>query len=249
MPTLTFWWLSFNMSDPILGKNVNLRKAIAHAIDMDKYIRDFTANTGQKANSLLPPGIYGYDPSATLPYSYNLALAKDFLAKAGFPEGKGLQPIKYDTRSESKISLDQADFFKEQLAQIGIKLEIIENNFSQYLEKSRTGGLQLFQDGWTLDYPDAENVLQILVSTNTPPGVNVTHYKNPRYDVLYDKMSKLPEGKEKIDLINEMEKIVHNDMPWIIQYYSRNFILHHDYLKNYRPSDLIFNYPKYIKVK
>lgn len=249
MPTLTYWWLAFNMKDPLLGKNLNLRKAIAHAIDMDKYIQLFTNSTGQKANSIFPPGILGYDPSANLPYEYNLEKARDYLAKAGYPGGKGLPELVYDTRAESKISNGQAEYFKSQLALIGIKIKIVKNNFKQYLEKSRTGHLQFFQDGWTLDYPDPENIFQLLISSNYPPGPNASFYTNPKLDAMYEKLSKLPDGDEKKALIEQMEKIVNEDLPWVMQYYSRNFILYHDYVKNYRPSDLIWNYPKYLRVK
>lgn len=249
MPTLTYWWLAFNMKDPLFGKNINLRKAIAHAVDMDKYIQLFTNNTGQRANSILPPGILGYNPSGKLPYEYNLEKAKDFLAKAGYPGGKNLPELTYDTRAESKISYDQAEYFKSQLALIGIKLKIVRNNFKQYLEKSRVGNLQFFQDGWTLDYPDAENIFQLLISSNPPPGPNSSFYNRPEIDVMYEKLNKLPDGDEKKDLILKMEKMVNDDLPWVMQYYSRNFILYHDYVKNYRPSDLIWNYPKYIRVK
>lgn len=249
MPTLTYWWLAFNMRDPLLGKNLNLRKAIAHAIDMNKYIQIFTNNTGQKANSILPPGILGYDPSATLPYEYNREKALEFLSKAGYPNGKNLPELVYDTRAESKISNDQAEFFKEQLSQIGIKLKIVKNNFKQYLEKSRTGHLQFFQDGWTLDYPDAENIFQLLVSANYPPGPNASFYTNKDFNLMYDRLIKLPEGDAKKKLIMEMEKKVNEELPWIMQYYSRNFILYHDSVKNYRPSDLVWSYPKYLRVR
>lgn len=249
MPTLTYWWLAFNMKDPLLGKNINLRKAIAHAVDMDKYIQLFTNNTGQRANSILPPGILGYDPSATLPYEYNLEKAREFLIKAGYPGGKNLPELVYDTRAESKISHDQAEYFKSQLALIGVKLRIVKNNFKQYLEKSRTGHLQFFQDGWTLDYPDAENIFQLLISANHAPGPNSSFYNSPELDSLYEKLSKMPEGEEKKALILKMEKMVNDDLPWVMQYYSRNFILYHDYVKNYRPSDLVWNYPKYLRVK
>ena len=249
MPTLTYWWLTFNMSDPLLGKNLNLRAAIAHAIDMNKYIELFTNNTGQKANSILPPGIVGYDPSATLPYEYNSKMAKELLAKAGYPNGKNLPELNYDTRAESKISNDQAEFFRGELAKIGIKVKIVKNNFKQYLEKSRTGHLQFFQDGWTLDYPDAENVLQLLVSSNYPPGPNASFYTNKAFNTMYERLIKLPDGPEKKLIISKMEKEVNHDIPWIMQYYSRNFILYHDYVKNYRPSDLVWSYPKYLRVR
>jgi oligopeptide transport system substrate-binding protein len=237
------------MKDPLLGKNLNLRKAIAHAVDMDKYIQVFTSNTGQRANSILPPGILGYDPSSTLPYEYNLEKARDFLAKAGYPNGKNLPELIYDTRAESKITNDQAEFFKSQLAAIGVRLKIVKNNFKVYLEKSRTGHLQFFQDGWTLDYPDAENIFQLLASANHPPGPNASFYNSPEFDKLYETLNKLPDGDEKKAIITKMEKLVNTDLPWVMQYYSRNFILHHDYVKNYRPSDLVWSYPKYLRVK
>ena len=249
MPTLTYWWLAFNMKDPILGKNLNLRKAIAHALDMDLYIQNYTFSTGQKANSILPPGILGYNPSATLPYEYNLEKAKEFLVKAGYPEGKNLPELVYDTRGEAKNSFAQAEYFKNQLALIGVKVKIVQNTFKGFLEKSRVGQLQFFQDGWTLDYPDAENIYQLLISTNLPPGPNSSHYSKAEMDRMYEKLSKLPDGDEKKALIIKMEKLVNDDLPWIMQYYSRNFILYHDYLKNYRPDDLILNYGKYLRVK
>jgi ABC-type transport system substrate-binding protein len=249
MTTLTYWWLAFNMRDPLLGKNLYLRSAIAHAIDMNKYIQLFTNNTGQKANSILPPGIVGYDPTATLPYDYNREAAKELLAKAGYPNGKNLPEIVYDTRAKSKISSDQAEFFKNQLAQIGIKVRIVKNDFKEYLEKSRSGHLQFFQDGWTLDYPDAENIFQLLVSTNYPPGPNASFYTNKAFNQMYTRLIKLPDGPEKKNLIIKMEKEVNHDLPWIMQYYSRNFILYHDNVKNYRPSDLVWSYPKYLRVR
>jgi oligopeptide transport system substrate-binding protein len=249
MPTLTYWWLSFNMRDPLLGTNANLRKAIAHAINMDQYIMKFTANTGQRANSILPPGVFGYDPNANLPYEYNVEKAKDYLAKAGFPGGKNLPELAYDTRAESKLSNEQAEFFKSELSKIGIKVKIINNNFKKFLEKSRVGHLQFFQDGWTLDYPDSENVFQLLVSVNFPPGPNASYYNKKEVNDLYDRLSRLTDGEDKRLVINKIEKIVNDDMPWVMQYYSRNFILYHDEIKNYRPSDLIWSFPKYIRKK
>ncbi len=249
VPTLTYWWLAFNMHDPLIGKNLNLRKAIAHAINMDRYIQIFTNSTGQRSNSMLPPGIFGYNPSSTLPYSYDTIKAKEFLAKAGYPNGKNLPEIVYDTREETKISLDQANFFKEELAQIGIKLKVVKNDFRQFLEKSRTGHVQFFQDGWTLDYPDAENVFQLLISVNFPPGPNASFYTNKKIDLMYEQLSKLPDGNEKKNLINSMEKIVEDDLPWIMQSYARTFILYHDNVKNFRQSDLIGSFPKYIRLK
>jgi ABC-type transport system substrate-binding protein len=248
-PTLTYWWLSFNMNDPILGKNLNLRKAIAHAIDIEKYINVFTNNIGQKSNSIYPPGIPGYDPSSKLPYEYSKEKAKMYLAKAGYPKGKGLPTLTYDVRGVSATNRQQADFVKSELLKIGINVQVALNNFPAFLEKSRNGKLQFWQDGWALDYPDAENVLQLLISRNHAPGPNATFYSNPKFDKLFEKLKVLPNGREKVELMRQMEEIILDELPWVMQYYSRNYILYHDRLNNYRHSDLIYNNFKYLRLK
>jgi len=66
---------------------------------------------------------------------------------------------------------------------------------------------------------------------------------------MYDQLSKMPDGQTKKELISKMEKIVQDDLPWIMQSYARNFTLHHDSIKNFRQSDLVGSFPKYIRVK
>ena len=247
-PTLTFWWISFNMQHPLLGKNIHLRKAIAHAIDIEKYINLFTNNVGQKANSIYPPGLPGYNPSSKAPYEYNLSRAKEYLKKAGFPNGKGLPPIIYDTRGVNTTNQQQAQFIKDQLKQIGINVKIELNSFANFLLKTQQRKFEFFQGGWSMDYPDAENVLQLLTIRNHPPGPNATLYTNHKFDDLFARLQTLPNGPEKFTLMEQMENIVHNDLPWIMLFYSRNYVLYHDHLKNFRYSDVIHNYIKYLKV-
>jgi oligopeptide transport system substrate-binding protein len=246
-PTLTYWWLAFNMKDPLVGANVNLRKGIAHAIDIEKYIKVFTNNVAQKANSIFPPGTPGYDPSREYPFSYNPEKAKEYLKKAGYPNGVGLPILSYDVRGTNTTNRQQAGFIKQELSKVGIKIKVLTNTFPAFLEKARNGKLQFWQGGWAMDYPDAENSLQLLISKNHPPGPNSSSYSNPRFDQLYDRLKILPDNGEKRRIMLEMENIIFEDLPWVMQYYARNNILYHQGLKNFRYSDLIYNYMKYIR--
>ena len=247
-PTLTYWWISFNMKDHILGKNKLIRQAIAYAVDINKYISVFTNNIGQVANSIYPPGIPGYDPTHKLPFEHNVKTAKMLLAKAGHPEGRNLPTINYDVRGTSTTNRQQAEFIKSELEKIGMKINIVLNAFPAFLEKARKGQLQMWQDGWTMDYPDAENCLQLLIKKNHPPGPNATYYINEKFDALFEKLKFLNDGPLKKQIMEQMEDIVQNELPWVMQYYGRNYILHHGYLKNYRHSDLIFNNLKYLRL-
>jgi len=246
--TLTFWWISFNMRDEYLGKNLNLRKAIAHAINVKKYITTFTNNIGLRANSIFPPGIPGYDPTRQLPYGYDVEKAKKYLELAGFPGGKGLPELTYDTRTASTTQRQRAEFIKKELGKIGIRLKIQTNTFPGFLKKAKEGKLQLWLDGWSLDYPDSENVLQLLTSQNHPPGPNQTYYNNPSFDKDFEKLKIMPNGAEKFRLMKKMEDKVIKDLPWTLLYYSRDYIVFHDRLKNFRYSDLIVNKVKYLRL-
>lgn len=248
-PTLTYWWLAFNMKDRLLGKNLNLRKAIAHAVDINRYIRIFTNNIGQKANSIYPPGIPGYNPSAKLPYSYDIKKAKQYLKKAGYPNGKGLETIRYDIRGSTTVSRQMGEFIKAELAKVGIKVDIIINSFPAFLKKAKSGQLQFWYGGWAMDYPNGENIVQLLMSKNAAPGPNTSSYSSKIVDKAYTLISTTKKRVSVIEAMHEVENQVNKDLPWVMLFYSRNYILYHDHIKNFRQSDLMYNYYKYLKIK
>jgi oligopeptide transport system substrate-binding protein len=99
----------------------------------------------------------GHTGRAELVGDYNPEKAKGYLAKAGYPGGKGLPTIKFDLRGSSTDQKQAAEFFKNSLAAVGINMEIVVNTFPAYLEKEKNGNLQFFMGGWVADYPDAEN--------------------------------------------------------------------------------------------
>lgn len=248
-PTLTYWWLSFNMNDPLLGKNLKLRQAIAHAVNNEKLIELFTNNIGQKANSIYPPGIPGYDPTADLPYAYDPIKAKKLLEQAGHPRGKGLPVFTYDVRGSSSVARQMGEFIKSELAKIGIEINVVMNTFPGFLRKARNGQLQFWQGGWAMDYPDAENIIQLLISSNHPPGPNTEFYSNPSVDRNYQKLFATANAAERKKIMKEVETQVHKDLPWIMQYYARNYVLYHQRVKNFRQSDLMYNFLKYLRVQ
>ncbi len=247
MPTLIYWWVGFNMNHPILGKNKNFRMAMAHAIDIKKYIALFTNNVGQKANSIFTPGIPGYDPTSKVNFEYNIEKAKNYLAKAGYPEGKGLPEFTYDVRGSSTFSRQMGEFIAQSFSNIGVKVNVVVNTFPGFLKKLREGRLQIWLDGWGLDYPDAENISQLLYSRSHPPGPNHSYYTRKEVDALIEKLKILPDGDEKFELMKKIQNYVFEDMPWILLYYKRSYVLYQGQLQNFRKSEMIHNYVKYLR--
>lgn len=245
-PILANRWLGFNMKHPLVGKNPYLRKAIAYGINYQEYLRIMSQNTNLRSNSLLVPGIWGYHPTQKLRYDYRPDLAHEYLKMGGFEKNTDRPKLIYSTRGNQEIHLIEANFIKDQLAKIGLEVEIEILTFSEFLSKGRAGELMFFTDNWLFDYPDGENILQLLYSRHFP-GVNKSAYSNSEVDALYLKLKDKPSLDEKDQLMQKIEDIVMEDLPWIPLMYESSFVLNRPGIKNYRKSTLIRNYVKYLK--
>lgn len=115
----------------------DVRLAIAHAINYSEIIQNVLSGYGQQ---VVGPGVplYGkyYDPGNLPPYSYNLTLAKQYLADAGYPNGNGLPTIPMAIEAQaSSYEEPTAEIIQADLAQIGIQISIsVEPSSAQYYQ-------------------------------------------------------------------------------------------------------------------
>ncbi len=247
-PILANRWLAFNMRHPLIGKNLNLRKAIAYAINYERYIELLSQNTNLRSNSILVPGITGYQPAKEFLLNHNPELAKDYLRKTGFSSIEKIPEITYSTRGNQAIHLKEAEFIKNQLEAVGLKIKIEVLNFTDFITKGRAGELMFFTDNWLFDYPDGENIIQLLVSKNLP-GINKSGYSNHLVDELYLQLKQTNTLDRRFAIYQEIEKQVLNDLCWIPMMYESSFVLQYPEIKNFRKSSIIRNYVKYLKVE
>ncbi|HEY8279585.1 MAG TPA: ABC transporter substrate-binding protein [Bdellovibrionota bacterium] len=244
------WYLNFNMKDKVVGgKNADLRRAIVMAVDREELIRKFLNGRGVKATSIVPRVIAGNSGRPDLVGDYNVEKAKEYLAKAGYPGGKGLPTLKFDLRGSSTDAKQQAEFIKKSLAAIGVNMDIVVNTFPAYLEKEKNGNLQFFTGGWVADYPDAENFLFLLYSKNVSPGPNASNYVNPDFDKVYEKLAAMSPSSERTALIKKAEDIAFQDSVWSMLFYPIAYDIFHGWTKNFRPNSLILNQDKYWDVE
>ena len=80
-------FVEFNRFDPVLFKDVRLRKAVAHATDANAIIKSLFAGRAYRATDILRPGMPGYMSGNVQGYAYDPALAKKLMAEAGVPNG------------------------------------------------------------------------------------------------------------------------------------------------------------------
>lgn len=147
-PTLYFQYLGFNLGhwDDKKGENVTdpnakladieLRKALAYALDIEPVTKSFYNGLRTKANSPIPPVFKDvYDP--TPKYDYNPEKAKEILDKAGYKDvdGDGIREDKNGKPLEIFLAVAAGVEIHEPMAQ-----HYIQNWSKVGLKVSLTGG-------------------------------------------------------------------------------------------------------------
>lgn len=229
------YFVNFNVKDKVLS-NKALRQAFASSVNREKWIELFTNNRGEKMTTVIPPGIADRVKNPVLKFDYDLARAKILLKKAGYPDGKGLPPITFDMRGADSVSRQMGEFFADEFAQIGVKLNVVYNTFPAFLEKQHKGQLQLSYGGWILDYPDVENAYQQLYAMRQNPIINASNFDNNHYNSLYEKMAVMDPGPARAAVVKEMDDLIQEEVPWAFGFYRNDYVLVHPWVKNFRAS-------------
>ncbi|MBZ0292788.1 MAG: peptide ABC transporter substrate-binding protein, partial [Anaerolineae bacterium] len=144
--------------------NLEVRQAIAHAIDKQRIVDNFYPAGSVVATQFMPPVLFGYTPEVE-PLAYDPELAMQMLDEAGFPAGDdGVRfelPLNYRDVVRGYLptpGVVAADI-QAQLAEVGIKLNIEVMESGAFLDASDAGDLSVYLLGWGMDYPDATNFL------------------------------------------------------------------------------------------
>lgn len=209
-------------SVPFCGDK-RIRQAMNYAIDRQTIVEYVLKNKAIPAHQgVIPPGFPGYN-SQTIGYSYNIAKAKQLLAEAGYPEGKGLPECTLQIGA-NETTASVAEAIIEQWKQIGIKAKLLQVDFPRHLSMVRSGELALWRTSWIADYSDPENFLGLFYSKNAAPGgPNTTRIAVTIADSLYEAaLSPTISQSQRFALYNEMERIILEESPWIFLYYNTN---------------------------
>ena len=228
-PSITYSF--FNMDDPVIGGYTNekiaLRRAIGMAYNVDEEVRVIRHGQGMFATQVVPPGISGYDPNFLANTKYDPAGAKALLDRFGYidrdkdgwrdmPDGKPLV-LKRGT-SPSALERQFDELWQRNMTAIGIRMEMVTQKWPDLLKMARNGQLQLWQLANTSSTTEGYSFLGMLYGPNAGLA-NLSRFKQPEFDRLYDESRKLPDGPQRAKLVKEMSQIVAAYAPWKINAY------------------------------
>ncbi|MDC7222387.1 MAG: ABC transporter substrate-binding protein [Spirochaetales bacterium] len=240
----------FNMELPIFRDNPKLRQAMSLGYNNEKVQEIFYNFRCLGAQTLLPPGLGGYEPDYVNPYArYDVEEAKKLLAEAGFPNGEGLPTFKFQMYSNTSTTHKQmVEFFIENMAEIGITVEAVPGDWPTFLEAIDNHNIEIGGMAWGADYPDAQNFLQLNYGPNFAPGPNSANYSNPAFDALYDKGAFMQQSPERDKIYAEAAQMAAEDVPWIMGVHRLAYALKQPWLKTRVYRDIGHGYSKYLDV-
>jgi peptide/nickel transport system substrate-binding protein len=192
--------------------NLDVRLAIAHAIDLQTIIDTILSGYGTPVAVWQSPYSFGFDDTMT-PYTYDPAEAQARLAASGLPTPVA---VTYDILSGDSQVKEFADAVKGMLDAVGFNTEIRIQEQATYFEDYRTGTLGNIVwfgwGGWTLDF---DNTYYSMHKTDESynPG-----YSNPQVDSLLEEQRTTLDQARRLDIAKQINQILYDDAPDVSMY-------------------------------
>lgn len=221
MPLYSTYYYALNTRRPPLD-DVRVRKALAYAVDRKLLTERVTKGGETPAYAFTPPYEAGYKPQAKMPE--DVALARQLLAEAGYPDGKGFPKLTvlYNTLEQHQtIAVVLQQMWKENL---GIEVNLQNEDWKVWLASINLGNFDISRSGWGGDYVDPNTFLDVHL---TGGGHNKSGWSNARYDELIRLAAQTHDQQQRFAYFQEAEAILVDEAPIIPLYtYRRNRLVH-----------------------
>jgi ABC-type transport system substrate-binding protein len=199
----------FNLKNPILAK-VQVRQAMAYAVDFDAIAKSVTPKTSAAARSILLDWMEGYTTNTPV-YKYDPAKAKELLVEAGYPNGFSIKSLQTSATGISEsMQLEQ-----EYLKKVGIDL-VYELVDTPTLNAKRNKG-EFEIAGRLLPAINPDTILFSFLHPDNmaPKGLNGASYNNPELTSKLEAARMEVDKTKRLKLYEEVQQIAMTDLPYL----------------------------------
>jgi len=241
------FFMEFNLRRPPLDNKL-VRQAIAHAIDRNALIQTAWFGFGKIATSPLPSTMTQFHAGNLPQYPFDPRKAEALLDQAGLKRGADGKRFKI-THDFSPLGGDyqrSAEFVKQQLARIGIDVEVRSQDVPGYIKRVYTDrDFDLTNTFFTMTFDPTQGVQRLYWSKNIQVGVpfsNASGYANPEMDRILETAAVENDAAKRRALFADMQRIAQDDLPIFPVFEQQFFTLYNKKVMNHtRHADGIFN--------
>lgn len=229
-PYLGTYYFRLNVDRPPLDNKL-VRQALNLATDKREIVEKVTRAGQIPARSFVPAAIQDY-----MPYEpgecgeYDVERARQLLAEAGYPGGKGCPRIYilYNTHETHKAIAEvlQSQWKKN----LGIDVALENQEWSVYQSQTRQMEYWVSRAAWIGDYVDPITFLNMFV---TDGANNQTGWGNARYDELIEATQHESDQTKRLAQFHEAEQILMDEMPIIPIYFYVSLDMVRPYVKGF----------------
>lgn len=232
------YYYTMNLEDSTMS-NLNLRQALALAIDRQGLVDNVLKGGEKPALGLVPPSIKGFEDKEAYFADNDPEAAREHLALAleelGLNEPSDLSlTIKFNT-SEAHSAV--AQYIQNSWIQnLGINIELSNTEWQVHLDNLANKDYQVARLGWSSRYNDGTSLLNMYLTPET--GNNYTGWDSDEYRELIKKADNELDVDKRIELLKEAEALFIADLPLIPIYYYSNPYVVQEHVQNMVPDAL-----------
>lgn len=194
--------------------DVNVRKAIQAAVDVDSIVTGIYAGDAVVENGIIPVGVWGFNKALERP-AYDPAAAKALLESAGYSDGEISFELAMDSSASGNIQLVY-QVIHQNLQAIGINAEIKSYDESSWLDLRKSGEMDSFVATWTMDYNDPANIMYTFFGTPEKTRIRSLNYPDTEIMARVAAASGITDDDARMAEYQALEKkIVSDDAAWV----------------------------------
>lgn len=236
--TKTVGFVMMNMNEEYGGpvSDPTVQKAIRKALDYAG-IQTIVGEGTLTPYSIIQTGFMGSKGERATDYT-NLDEVKELLAEAGYADGFAVDLTVCDLDMEGVALTDLAQKVKDDLAQIGINVNIVSQPWAAgYGDAYRDGTLGLTVMYWGTDYNDPNVQLEFLPGATVGLRAGWTADMDPELAALYQAAMEATDNDARIAVLEQIQDLTYEDGPFIMIAQAPAHIAHNTRLEGVAISD------------
>lgn len=206
-------YFAMNANNEYLS-DVNVRKAIQMAIDVDAIIASVYAGDAIPESGIIPTGVWGHNDGLERA-AYDVEGAKALLTAAGYADGEVTFELAMDSSASSNTQLVY-QIVQQYLKAIGINAELATYDESSWLDLRKSGEMDSFIANWTMDYNDPANIMFTFFGGTEKTKIRSLNYADEAIMARVAAASGITDDAERMAEYQALEqKIVVEDAAWV----------------------------------